>query len=103
MVKVVWTDNAIKDLDDIGNYIAKNSVRYAGITVEKLFGAVDILEDYPRAGKMIPQFQNERIREIIRGNYRIAYKIVSEQRIDILTVHHTARLIENTIDPSEIR
>lgn len=103
MVKVVWTDNAIKDLDDIGNYIAKNSVRYAGITVEKLFGAVDILEGYPRAGKMIPQFQNERIRELIRGNYRIAYKIVSEERIDILTVHHTARLIENTIDPSEIR
>ena len=29
MVKVIWTDSAIKDLDDIGEYIAKDSIRYA--------------------------------------------------------------------------
>ena len=51
MVKIIWTDSAILDLDDIGNYIAKDSVRYAEITVERLFNSVDILEDYPKAGK----------------------------------------------------
>lgn len=29
MVKVVWTDQAILDLDDIGDYIAKDSLKYA--------------------------------------------------------------------------
>lgn len=28
------------------------------------------------------------------GNYRIAYYIVSEDRIDILRLHHTSRPIE---------
>lgn len=31
MVKVVWTDSAILDLDNIGEYIAKDSERYAQI------------------------------------------------------------------------
>ena len=45
MVKVVWTDNAIFDLDSIGNFISKDSVRYAEITVLELFESADVLED----------------------------------------------------------
>lgn len=98
MVKVVWTDTAIKDLEDIGDFIAKNSVRYAEITVSKLFEAVDILEAYSRAGLIVPEFETEAIRQIIKGNYRIVYQIIDDFRIDVLTVHHSARLISNT-DP----
>jgi len=58
MVKVIWTDNAISNLDEIGNYIAKNSERYAAITVQKLFEAVDILEQHPKSGRMVPEFEN---------------------------------------------
>lgn len=41
MVKVIWTDTAIQDLNDIGDYIAKDSERYAEITVQRLFDSVD--------------------------------------------------------------
>lgn len=102
MVKVVWTDSAIFDLDDIGEYIAKDSERYAQLTIEKLFNSVDILEKHPRAGKKVPEFQNDKIRELIRGNYRIVYHIVDEFRIDIITVHNCARLIDNTYDFPDI-
>ena len=101
MVKVVWTDSAIFDLDDIGEYIAKDSERYAQLTVSRLFESVDILEEHPRAGKMVPEFENVKIRELIRGNYRIVYHIIDEYRIDIITVHNCARLIDNTYDFSE--
>jgi toxin ParE1/3/4 len=101
MVKVIWTDSAIQDLNDIGDYIAKDSVRYAEITVEKLFNSVDILEEYPHAGKMVPEFEEESLRELIGGNYRIVYQIIDEFRIDILTVHNCARLIGNAFDFSE--
>ena len=96
MVKVIWTDSAILDLDDIGEYIAKDSVRYAEITVSELFESVDILESHPRTGIVVPEFDNEFIRQLIRGNYRIVYQIIDNQRIEILTVHNTARLISNT-------
>lgn len=36
MVKVNWSEQALDDLDDIGAYIAKDSIRYAQITVQEL-------------------------------------------------------------------
>jgi toxin ParE1/3/4 len=93
MVKVIWTDTAIQDLNDIGDYIAKDSERYAELTVQRLFDSVDILEDYPKAGKMVPEFEDDSMRELIRGSFRIVYQIVDDLRIDILTVHNCARLI----------
>jgi len=96
MVKLIWTASAIKDLEDIGDYIAKDSTRYAEITVYELFESVDILENHPGAGSIVSEFGNEFIRQIIRGNYRIVYQIVDDFRIEILTVHNCARLIYNT-------
>lgn len=101
MVKVVWTDSAIVDLNDIGEHIAKDSERYAELTVDRLFNSVDILEEQPQSGKMVPEIQNDKIRELIRGSYRIVYHIVDEFRIDITTIHNCSRLIGNTYDFSE--
>ena len=96
MVKVIWTDSAIYDLEDVGEYIAKDSIRYAEMVVQELFESVDILENHPRAGTIVPEFENEFIRQIVKGSYRIVYQIIDEFRIDIITVHNCARLISNT-------
>jgi addiction module RelE/StbE family toxin len=87
MAKEVWTDSAINDLNEIGEYIAKDSERYAKLVVGRLFTSVDILETNPHSGKMIIEFGNDKIRELIRNNYRIIYQIVDRERIDIITIH----------------
>ena len=102
MVKVVSTDTALMDLDDIGNYIAKDSLRYAQLTVERLFNSVDILENNPSIGKKLQEFNNEKFRELIRFNYRIVYFQVDEYRMDILTVHRCERLPGNAFDFDKI-
>ena len=56
MVKIVWTDFAIRDLDDIGEFIARDSERYAKMVVQLLFESTDLLESYPKAGRIIPEF-----------------------------------------------
>jgi len=99
MVKIVWTDKAIDDLDDIGHYIAIDSEKYAKIVVNRLFKAVDVLERHPRIGRMVPEFNNKDIREMINGSYRIVYTIKSQFQIDILTIHHSVRLLN---DPSPL-
>ncbi len=96
MVKVVWSDSALQDLNDIGQYIANDSLRYAELTVQSLFDSVDILESHPHAGVMVPEFENDAIRQLVRGNFRIVYQICNDSQIDILTVHNTARLISNS-------
>lgn len=93
MAQVVWTQSALDDLQEIADYISKDSVRFAEITVDKLFSAVDILESFPLSGAMVPEFQNDRLRQLVRGRYRIVYRIVNDHQIDILTVHHCARYL----------
>jgi len=95
MVKINWTDRAINDLQDIADYIARDSIRYAQLTVDKLFNHPAILIDKPDLGRIVPEFEDETIRELIKGNYRIIYRKVTEFRIDIITVHHCARLLNN--------
>ena len=96
MVQIIWTDAAIRDLNDIGDYIARDSFRYAGITIQTLFESADILVQHPRAGVITPEFNDDSIRNLVRGDYKIVYKIVNEFRIDIITVHNCARLVTNT-------
>ena len=91
MVKLIWTDQAINDLGDIGDYIAENSEKYAKLTVKKLFERTDILKTFPQAGRVVPEKNEGNVRELIEGNYRIIYEIVSADQIDILTVYHSAR------------
>ena len=95
MVKIKWTDFAIENLNSIGDYIEKDSYFYAQRVVNYLFDSVSILEQNPRAGRKVPEFNDESIRELIRSNYRIVYKLISKNDIDIITVHHSARLLSN--------
>jgi toxin ParE1/3/4 len=91
MVKLIWTDQAINDLGDIGDYIAENSEKYAKLIVKKLFERTDILKTFPQAGRIVPEKNEEDLRELIEGNYRIIYEIISTDQINILTVYHSAR------------
>jgi toxin ParE1/3/4 len=95
MVEIVWTETAVQNLNDIAEYIANDSTRYAELTIVELFYSTDILEKYPNSGVIVPEFNNKSIRQLIRGNYRIIYKIINDNQIDILTVHNCARLISN--------
>lgn len=95
MAKIVWTETALSDLDNIGEYISKDSAKYAELTVLELFQSVDILETHPYAGFKVSEFKVESIRQIVYGNYRVIYEIIDDFRIDILTVHHCSRLISN--------
>jgi addiction module RelE/StbE family toxin len=93
MVKIVWTDQAIQDLTDIGEYIANDSERYAREVVQSLFESVHILKSHPKAGRIVPEYRLTNLRELIRGSYRVVYRLVDKFRIDILSVQHSARLL----------
>lgn len=96
MVKINWTQQSLSNIDDIADFIAKDSVKYAKLQVLRFIIAVDVLLENPKIGRVVPEIGNENIRELIQGNYRIIYKINSTSRIDILTVHHSRRILKIT-------
>lgn len=91
MVRVNWSFQAKNDLKAIAEYISKDSKLYAKRQVVKIRNRTDLLKSHNYSGRKVPEIQNENIREIFEGNYRIIYKIITGNRIDILTIHHSAR------------
>jgi len=91
MVRINWTFQAKDDLKAIAEYISKDSKRYAKFQVGRLKNRTRILKTQIRSGKIVPEINRENIRELIEGSYRIIYKIVEDNQIDILTIHHSAR------------
>jgi len=95
MVKVIWTARSLKDLEEIAEYISKDSFKYAKLTLEKLIGTAELINDNQLIGKIVPEIKQKDFREIITGSYRIIYHITSKEQIYILTVHHSSRLLSN--------
>jgi addiction module RelE/StbE family toxin len=94
MVKIVWTEKSLADLREIFDYIAIDSVRYASITVNKIYERIQPIASKPYPGRKVPELQMKDIRELIEGNYRIIYRLKSSHRVDVLRVFHRARYLK---------
>jgi toxin ParE1/3/4 len=95
MVKVIWSEQAIDDLTNIANYNSRFSENYSAALVTKLFKKSNILKTIPKIGRVVPEKKDASIRELIEGNYRLIYQISNEERVDILTVHHSSAPLIN--------
>lgn len=94
MGKIIWIALAENDLLEIESYIAQDSPTFAFITSEKIINRTFTLEKFPKSGRIVPEFENAHIRELIEGNYRIVYFLKSNKSTVILRIHHTSRLLK---------
>ncbi len=94
MVSLNWTKQSKDDLISIAEFIAIDSVRYAMITIQRIREATFQLKKYPNSGRIVPEIQNEKVRELIHGNYRIIYFIKGSSEVDILTIHHSSKRLK---------
>lgn len=91
MVKVIWTLEAIEDLNEIGDYIEYEGYPLrAQKVVSYLFESVERLSQFPFLGRKIPKYYRRDVRELIRMDYRISYQIVYLSVIYILAVDHSS-------------
>lgn len=81
----------MSDLKDIYDYISRDSKRYAQLQIVKIQTKTEMIKSNIYIGKIVDEKKDENIREIIEGNYRIIYRIISENEVHILMVHHGAR------------
>ncbi|MBM4136034.1 MAG: type II toxin-antitoxin system RelE/ParE family toxin [Nitrospira sp.] len=90
MAKVIWTEPALTDLLKIIEYIARDSQFYAERFGLKVVQAPRRLREFPYSGRVVPEFNDNTIRELIYGSYRIIYKI-HESDCYIVAVIHGSR------------
>lgn len=71
MVRINWTLQAKTDLKNTAEFISKDLRLYAKRQVIKIRNRAHILKTHIYSGRKVPEIQNETIREIFEGNYRI--------------------------------
>ncbi len=90
-MKLFWTETAKDDLLAIQRYIADDNPIAAKKWIGRLKQRVRDARHAPLAGRMVPEFSREDIRELLEGNYRIVYQ-VAKDRLVVLTVFEGHRL-----------
>lgn len=93
MVEIKWTDNALKELDNIANFISKDSPKYAPILVKQIYEMISHLEQFPKFGRKVPEYNDPNLREILYKNYRIIY-LIKQKHIEIISIIHGSRLLK---------
>ena len=81
MTTIRWTDQAVADLAAIRAFIEQDSPHYASVVVARLIRAVDQLRDFPQSGRVVPEFKDPQIHDIILKSYRIVYRVKSAEKV----------------------
>lgn len=91
-MKIQWSPLAIGRVTEIAEYIALDSPIIANKWVNEIFDTTEKLLDFPEIGRVVPELQDQTIRELLKGNYRVIYK-VEIGTISILTVRHGRQIL----------
>lgn len=95
---LTWSHSALTDIDEIAEYIHRDSPFYASVVVEKIQNRTKELPAQPRSGRMVPEVRSDTIREVFVYDYRLIYEIAeAQQKVIMLAVLHGRRRINNTL------
>ena len=87
---VRWSETATGDLRRIYDYISNDSAVYAKRVVNEVIDKSEYLKEYPNIGRVVPELNNSKIRELIVYSYRMVYQLENED-VEILTLVHSRK------------
>lgn len=95
--QVVWSPEAIGDVESIAAYIARDSRFYAAAVVQTILDTARTLERFPLRGRVVPEIDQEAIRERFVYSYRLIYRI-QDDKVTIAAVIHGKRMLNPITD-----
>ena len=101
--QVVLSPSARADLRDIIRYISLDAPDRALRFGQFLVSHTKTLARFPELGRVVPEFGDNFIREIIVRSYRIVYRLDhSDQLVEVVRFWHAARGIPQINSEDEI-
>ncbi len=87
-MRIVWSPTSQRKIEEIVDYISKDNADASLALVEKFEKRAQYLKEHPRSGQIVPDLNDETVRQlVVHSNYLIIYEI-SQEQIDILTIRH---------------
>lgn len=94
--QVIWSPEALDDVDEIAAYIAKDSPFYAQSTIEQLIVAARKLANLPLRGREVPELNDSEYRECFVQSYRLIYRVEeAKAKVSVAAVIHGRRRLES--------
>jgi toxin ParE1/3/4 len=90
MAQIRWSLTAGNDLQDIEDFIARDSVLHAITFIDRVIESAETFLKTPHIGRIVPEFNRPDLREVIFRGYRIVY-FLQDHEVLILRVVHGAR------------
>jgi len=90
--RVRWSPRAADDLEGIAEYISLDSPAYAKSVVKTVVEITRKFSQLPQAGRIVPEFHDENIREWFAYNYRIIYRL-DQNVVIIAAIVHGRRML----------
>ncbi|MBD3383387.1 type II toxin-antitoxin system RelE/ParE family toxin [candidate division KSB1 bacterium] len=91
-MNIFFSNSAQNDVVNTVKYISRDKPKAAKKWAIEIKRSIQNLSDFPRLGRIVPEFSDENIRELVKGQYRIVYKIdIETNTIAILAVHHSKK------------
>jgi len=94
--QIRWSPRAISNLENTCAYIAGDSEYYAALFAKKIISLVKAIPQFPKAGRIVPEYNDENLRERIYKEYRIVYRIKSDV-VEVVAICHGAKLLDNNL------
>lgn len=93
MAQVRLTEQAQDELEAIIEYYERvGAPDFAEVFEKQIFEKIRPLEQFPRMGRIVPEIDDEAIREIIYRDYRIVYVVgQDDDTVDVLTIFHSSK------------
>ena len=91
MTDIRWSPQAVADVEAVRDFISRDSPTYGALVAARIVAAVERLALFPESGRIVPEFRDPALREVVWGNYRIVYRC-RPGSVEIATVFHGARL-----------
>ena len=89
---IAWSESASHDLAEIAAHIARDSEFYAASVIRQLIEAARTLDLFAERGRVVPEYRDPSIRELLIRDYRLVYE-VGETVIHVVRVVHGSRLL----------
>jgi addiction module RelE/StbE family toxin len=92
VAQVIWSEQAVQDLEEIYRFIARDAPGAAEITIERIRDSTRQLLTFPQSGRAVPEAPTSLVRELIVPPFRVIYRI-ELPNVGIVTVLHGARQV----------
>ena len=91
-----WSQRGKRRLLGCMRYIAEQSQDWPTVINwrDRVYDAVEHLEDFPESGTVIRELGREDIRQLIVGNYRVIYRI-RRRTPEVISVRHFRFMIRS--------